>query len=222
MAHKLDLTGPSMSAMAACATSLLAVHLGVASLRRSECDVVLVGGSAISVDEVPGYNSMDDGMLSPSGRIRPFDESADGTIFGSGVAVVVLRPLADALAARQPIYGVISGVPFRRRQSSRQEELCCAQRGRTDPGNRGGSKRRGCQSGNNRVCRGHGTATRLGDPTEVAALSDVYRRYTDQVGFCGLGSVKANFGHLRSAAGVVSLISACLALTRGVRPPVGN
>ncbi len=223
VSHKLDLTGPSFGVMAACATSLMAVDLAVQSLRRGECEVALAGGVTVSLPRLDGYVAGVEGMLSASGRLRPFDAAADGTIFGSGVGVVTLRPLADALAAGNPIHGVILGV------------------GASNDGNPPGKESFVAPSPEGQIAaieaalrdaaispetlgyvEAHGTGTRLGDPVEIAALTDVFRRHTDRTGYCSLGSVKANVGHLRCGAGVASLIKACLVLSHRTLPPLAN
>lgn len=109
ISHKLDLTGPSFTVMAACATSLLAIHLATRSLREGECEVAVAGGATIDVPLIRGYLAGVEGILSTTGHIRPFDAGTDGTIFGSGAGVVVLRPLDDALAEGNPVYAVIRG-----------------------------------------------------------------------------------------------------------------
>ncbi|MEO8486393.1 MAG: SDR family oxidoreductase [Betaproteobacteria bacterium] len=223
VSHRLDLKGPSFGVMAACATSLLAIDLAVQSLRRRECEVALAGGSTILLEQKLGYVAGVEGMLSPSGRLRPFDAEADGTVFGSGVGVVALRPLADAIAAGNPIHAVILGSASSNDGNPPGKESFIApsasgqiiaiegalRDARVSPATIG-------------YVEAHGTGTRLGDPVEFAALTAVYRRHTDRTGFCSLGSVKGNVGHLRCGAGIASFIKACLALSHRTLPPLAN
>lgn len=223
VSHRLDLVGPSFGVMSACATSLMAVDLAVHSLRRGESEIALAGGATILLPRLGGYLASVEGMLSPTGRLRPFDAQADGTIFGSGVGVVALRPLADALAAGNPIHGVILGTGASNdgnppgKESfvapSREGQVAAIEAALRDAG---------VPPETIGYVEAHGTGTRLGDPVEVAALSDVYRRSTGRTGYCAIGSVKANVGHLRCAAGVTSLIKACLALSHRTLPPLAN
>ena len=223
VSHRLDLTGPSCAVMAACATSLMAVDLAVQSLRRGECEVALAGGATVLLPRVGGYVAGVEGMFSPTGRLRPFDAAADGTIFGSGVGVVALRPLADALAAGNPIHAIVLGTGSSNDGHPPGKESFIA------PSPEGQIAAIEAALADARVSpetigyvEAHGTGTRLGDPVEVAALSQVYRRAVQRARGCALGSVKANVGHLRSAAGVASLIKACLALERRTLPPLAN
>jgi acyl transferase domain-containing protein/NADPH:quinone reductase-like Zn-dependent oxidoreductase/acyl carrier protein len=223
VSHKLDLRGPSFGVMAACATSLMAIDLAVQSLRRGECEVALAGGASVEVPRLGGYVAGVEGMLSPTGRLRPFDAAADGTIFGSGIGVVALRPLADALAVGNPIYAVVRGTassndgnPVGKESfvaPSREGQVAAIEAALRDAG---------ISPETIGYVEAHGTGTLLGDPVEVAALAEVYRRHTARRGYCSLGSVKANVGHLRSAAGVTSFIKACLALSHHVLPPLAN
>ena len=209
VSHKLDLTGPSFGVLAACATSLLAIDLAVKSLRRGECEVALAGGATVDVPRLNGYLAGVEGMLSPSGRLRPFDAGADGTIFGSGVGVVALRPLADAVAAGNPIYAVIRGSASCNDGNpvGKESFIAPSPEGQT-AAIEAALREAGIAPDTIGYVEAHGTGTLLGDPVEVAALTGVYRRHTDRIGYCSLGSVKANVGHLRCAAGVTSLIKA--------------
>ena len=223
VSHKLDLVGPSVGVMSACATSLMAVDLAVHSLRRNECEVALAGGATVLLPRLGGYFATVEGMLSPTGRLRPFDAGADGTIFGSGIGVVALRPLADALAAGNPIHGVILGTGASNDGNPPGKESFIA------PSAEGQIAAIEAALADARVSaetlgyvEAHGTGTRLGDPIEFAALAEVFRRRGARAAACSLGSIKANVGHLRCAAGVASLIKTCLALSHRVVPPLAN
>ncbi len=223
VSYKLNLNGPSISVMAACATSLVAVHMATQALRRRECNLALAGGAGVEIPHIAGYMSTVDGMLSESGRICPFDSNADGTIFGSGGGVVVLRPLEDAIADGNNIYATIKGTATLNDGAPIYKESFIAPsttgqkavvRAALDDAN--------VNAESIEYLEAHGTATRLGDPVEVASITEVYRNETEKVGYCAIGSVKSNVGHLRTAAGVVSLIKTCLAIKKRRLPPLTN
>ena len=223
ISNKLDTTGPAVTVLAACATSLLAVKLAVESLRKGETDWAVAGGASIMNQNEFGYSNPEGGMFSTSGYLRPFDQRADGTIFSDGVATVVLRRLEDALADGSQIHAVISGV------------------GASNDGNPPTKKSFTAPSVEGQMiavenalhdaainpetilyAECHGTGTAVGDPIEIEALTNVYRKHTDKQSFCTVGSVKGNFGHTKSAAGVVSLIKASLVLKHGIQPPIAG
>jgi acyl transferase domain-containing protein/thioesterase domain-containing protein/acyl carrier protein len=224
VAFKLGLRGPAITVQTGCSTSLAAVHTARQSLLADECDVALAGGvSLASLDESEqGYLHAEGGILSADGHCRPFDEAANGTVKSSGVALVVLKRLADALADGDTIHAVIAG-------SAMNNDGSAAKAGFTAPSEEGLAEAierahasAGVDPGSIGFVEAHGTGTRLGDPTEVRALTRAYRRYTDRSGFCALGSLKANLGHLDAAAGVAGLIKATLALSHEVIPPAAG
>ena len=209
--YKLNLTGPSISVQTACSTSLVAVHLACQSLLRGECDAALAGGVSVNVPQKTGYFYEEGGILSPDGHCRTFDAKAQGTISGSGVGVVILKRLNDALEDGDCIEAVI--------KSSAVNNDGAVKVGYTAPSVDGQAEviteaieMAGVNAESITYVEGHGTATPLGDPIEVAALTKVFRSHTSKNGFCGLGSVKSNFGHLDAAAGVAGLIKTVLAL----------
>jgi phthiocerol/phenolphthiocerol synthesis type-I polyketide synthase E len=218
VSFKLDLTGPSVTVQTACSTSLVAVHLAAQSLRYGECDTALAGGVSVRVPHRVGYRYTEGGILSPDGHCRPFDADAAGTIFGSGAGVVVLKRLEDAVADRDTVYAVIKGsavnndgaakagfsVPSVTRQAAAISEAL-------------GDA--GVDPATISYVETHGTGTRIGDPIEVAALTEAFRAFTGERGFCGIGSVKSNAGHLDAAAGVAGLIKTVLALGHDEIPP---
>ncbi len=210
VSYKLDLGGPSITVQTACSTALVAVHLAGQGLLSGDCDIALAGGVGIRVPEV-GFQHTEGQIYSPDGHIRTFDAKARGTMFSSGVGVVVLKRLDDALAAGDAIRAIIRG--------SAVTNDAAQKVGFTAPG----------VDGQTRVVRAamltaevhpetmgyveaHGTGTQMGDPIEVTALSRVYREQTQKKNFCALGSVKTNIGHLGAAAGAASLIKTVLAL----------
>lgn len=216
--YKLNLTGPSVAVQTACSTSLVAVHLACQSLLTYQCDLALAGGVSLALDAKAGYIFQEGGILSPDGHCRPFDAAARGTVHGSGAGVVALRRLEDAIADGDAIIAVIRGsainndgavkVGFTAPSVDGQSEVIAMAHAVA-----------GVDASAMGFVEGHGTATALGDPVEVAALTRVFRRQTDARAFCALGSVKSNVGHLDAAAGVTGLIKASLAIRDGQIPP---
>jgi acyl transferase domain-containing protein len=210
VSYKLNLGGPSVTVQTACSTALVALHFACGALLAGECDLALAGGVGIRIPE-NGYPYVPGDVNSPDGRVRAFDAKAQGTMFGSGMGIVTLKRLADALADGDRIRAVVKGSAITNDGSRKV--------GFTAPG----------VDGQTRVVRAallaaevepdtvtyveaHGTGTPVGDPIEVAALSRAFSEGTDRRGFCALGSVKTNIGHLGAAAGAASLIKTVLAL----------
>nr|WP_294549484.1 SDR family NAD(P)-dependent oxidoreductase [uncultured Rhodopila sp.] len=217
IAYILDLKGPALTLKTACSSSLVAVHLACRGLLHGEADLMLAGGVTLYLHPDPFAMMTKAGMLSPSGRCRPFDDAADGIAVGDGCGVVVLKRLADALADGDRIYGVIEGSAVN--QDGRTN-------GMTAPSMRSQVeleldvyRAAGISPETIDYVEAHGTGTRLGDPIEVAALTEAFRRFTPRTGFCGIGSVKGNIGHTTAAAGVAGLIKVLLGLKAGEIPP---
>ncbi len=216
VSYKLNLRGPSVNVQTGCSTSLVAVHLACQSLLNGECELALAGGVAISVPQRRGYLYQEGGIESPDGHCRAFDAGAQGTVNGSGIGIVVLRRLADALAGGDAVHAVIKG--------SAINNDGAAKAGYTAPGVPGQAEVIAEALALARVApetigyvEAHGTATPLGDPVEIAALTRAFRGGAG--GSCAIGSVKSNIGHLDAAAGVASLIKTVLALKHGQLPP---
>ncbi|HEY1352145.1 MAG TPA: type I polyketide synthase [Ktedonobacteraceae bacterium] len=218
VSYKLNLTGPSINVNTTCSTSLVAVHLAGQSLLSGECDLALAGGVSITATRASGYLYQEGGIASPDGHCRAFDRRAAGTVDGNGVGIVALKRLADALADGDSIQAVITGSAINNDGAFKI--------GYTAPGVRGQAgviaealALSGCDPESIAYIEAHGTGTALGDPIEVAALSQVFRAHTSRRGFCALGSVKTNIGHLGAAAGVAGLIKTVLALQQQQIPP---
>ncbi|MBW3656775.1 MAG: type I polyketide synthase, partial [Gemmatimonadetes bacterium] len=216
--YKLGLEGPAAAVQTACSTSLVAVHFACQSLLGGDCDVALAGGASVVAAQITGYVHEEGGIRSADGRGRAFDHRASGTVRGNGVGVVVLRRLEDAVADGDTVYAVIRGSAMNNDGSAKV--------GFTAPGLQGQARVIQAAQATAEVAPGtvtcieaHGTATALGDPIEVAALTQAFRVDTDRTGFCALGSVKSSIGHLDSAAGVAGLIKMVLALHHGQIPP---
>ncbi|WP_406096522.1 SDR family NAD(P)-dependent oxidoreductase [Kitasatospora purpeofusca] len=217
VAYKLGLTGPAMSVQTACSTSLTAVHLACQSLLNGECDLALAGGVSIGSPLEQGYQYEPGGILSPDGHCRPFDASAGGTVPGNGVGVVVLRRLADARRDGDPVDAVVLGSAINNDGSLKA--------GYTAPSVDGQAAvvsealaMAGVDAGSVGYVETHGTGTALGDPIELAALTRAFREDTEETGYCAIGSVKSNIGHLDAAAGVAALIKTVLALRHEAIP----
>jgi amino acid adenylation domain-containing protein/non-ribosomal peptide synthase protein (TIGR01720 family) len=218
VSYKLDLRGPSVGVQTACSTSLVAVHMACQSLRWGECDLALAGGVSLSFPRLAGYLYSDGMIVSPDGHCRAFDERAAGTVSGEGVGAVVLRRLADALADGDPILAVIRGsavnndgadkVSYAAPSVSGQAEVIAA-----------ALDMAGFPAESVGYVEAHGTATPLGDPIEVAALTQAYGARSPRRGWCALGSIKASIGHLDAAAGIAGLIKTVLCLQHGALAP---
>ncbi|WP_017328299.1 type I polyketide synthase [Synechococcus sp. PCC 7336] len=211
VSYKLNLRGPSVDVQTACSTSLVAIHLACQSLLSYQSDVVLAGGASIQVPHKAGYLHQDGGVLSPDGHCRVFDARARGTVPGSGVGVVVLKRLEEALKEGNRVLAVI--------RASAMNNDGAVKVGFTAPSVDGQAEAIAEALSLAEVSpetigyvETHGTGTALGDPIEVAALTQAFRTGTPRTGCCALGSVKASIGHLDAAAGVAGLIKAVLAL----------
>ncbi|WP_328912387.1 MULTISPECIES: type I polyketide synthase [unclassified Streptomyces] len=218
ISYELGLTGPSLSLQTACSTALVALHTACQDLLDFRCDLALVGAVSLNPSALLGYRHVPDGPFSPDGRCRAFAADAAGTSSGDGVGVVVLKRLGDALADGDRIRAVVRGsainndgrrkVGFTAPSASGQAEVILAAQAQGD-----------IDADTIGLVEAHGTATRIGDPIEVAALTEAFRASTDRRGFCALGSVKTNIGHLGAAAGIAGFVKAVLALEHRRIPP---
>lgn len=211
VSYKFGLSGESINVQTTCSTSMVAVHLACQSLLNGQCDMALAGGVAIQIPQRTGYLYQKDMLQSPDGHCRAFDRKAQGTNFGSGLGVVVLKPLKEALRDRDHVYAVIKG--------SAVNNDGKAKVGYTAPSVDGQAsvitmalEFADIPADTIGFVEAHGTGTSLGDPIEIEALTQAFRQYTDKKGFCAIGSVKTNIGHLDAAAGVVGLIKTALSL----------
>jgi amino acid adenylation domain-containing protein len=218
ISYKLNLRGPSHGVQCACSTSLVAVHLACQSLLNEECDLALAGGVSIQADADLGYRYVPGSVVSSDGHCRAFDAAAEGSIFGSGAGIVVLKRYAEALADRDTIRAVILGSAVNNDGSLKV--------GFTAPGVEGQAAVisealavAGVDPTTIGYIEAHGTGTALGDPIEIQAVTRAFREVTDRRGFCAIGSLKSNVGHLDVAAGVGGLIKTVLALEHAEIPP---
>ncbi|MBC3917144.1 KR domain-containing protein [Undibacterium sp. CY18W] len=218
VSYKLGLTGPSMTVQTACSSSLVAIHLACEQIASGECDMVLAGGAGIGFPQESGYVHREGMIFSHDGHCRPFDADAGGTTIGNGVAVVLLKSLERALADGDPVLAIVRGSAVNNDGAGKAGFTAPSPEGQArvisealvmaeiDPASIG-------------LVEAHGTATPLGDPIEVEALTRAWRRHTGASQYCALGSVKSNLGHLDTAAGVASFVKAAMALHFGQVPP---
>ncbi|MEU4745129.1 type I polyketide synthase, partial [Actinosynnema sp. NPDC023658] len=215
VAYKLDLGGPSVNVQAACATSLYAVHLACQALLAGECDLALAGGAHVPVPQIDGYQPEPGLVMSQDGHCRAFDARATGTVFGSGVGAVLLKPLDRALADGDRVYAVIRGTAVNNDGSGKPGFSAPSIAGQAAV-IRQALAAADVEPGTISYVEAHGTATPTGDPIEVAALTDAFRGVPPRS--CALGSVKTNIGHLSWAAGVAGIIKVALALRHRTLP----
>ncbi|MCC7416106.1 MAG: polyketide synthase, partial [Acidobacteria bacterium] len=221
ISYKLGLRGPSINVQTACSGALVAIHLARQSLLARECDAAIAGGASIYLPQRVGYVAKDGLILSRDGHCRPFDAGATGTIFGRGLGFVVLRRLADALEDGDRVYAVIKGSAINNDGGDKA--------GFTAPSPAGQAAviaealaDAGVSPDTIGYVEAHGTGTQQGDPVEIAGLTEAFRSGTDRKGFCAIGSVKSNIGHLDAAAGAAAFIKTVLALDRKALPPSLN
>ncbi|MGF6709342.1 amino acid adenylation domain-containing protein [Luteibacter sp. W1I16] len=218
VAHKLNLTGPAISLNTACSTSLVAIAQAFDALRAGRCGMALAGGSSIACPPNSGYVAQEGSMLSPDGHTRAFDADAQGTVFSDGAAVVLLKRLSDALRDGDPIYAVIRGAAVNNDGGVKASFTAPNASGQaaviTMALDDAGVSPRDIS-----YVEAHGTATPLGDPIELEGLTQAFRQGTTDKGFCALGSLKSNVGHLVMAAGAASVIKTSLALHERRLPP---
>ncbi|ARV58865.1 polyketide synthase [Nostocales cyanobacterium HT-58-2] len=221
ISYKLNLKGPSVTVQTACSTSLVTIHLACQSLLSGECDMALAGGVSIRVPQKAGYIYQEGGVLSPDGHCRAFDAKARGTVGGNGVGIVVLKRLEDAIADGDFIHAVIKGSAINNDGHSKVSYTAPSIDGQVEVITEAFTIAE-IEPDTITYVETHGTGTALGDPIEIASLTKAFRTRTDKKGFCAIGSVKTNIGHLDTAAGVAGLIKTVLALKHKVIPPSLN
>jgi phthiocerol/phenolphthiocerol synthesis type-I polyketide synthase E len=218
VAHQFNLRGPALSVQTACSSSLVAVHLACQSILSGECDMALAGGASIRIPHDVGYWYQPGSMVSPTGHCRPFDVRADGTIFGSGVGVVLLKAFQDAVDDGDRIHAVIRGSAINNDGSTKmtyaapnaagQAEVIAEAHAVAD-----------VDASTVSYIETHGTGTPLGDPIEIEGLRQAFELSDmPRTGPCFVGSVKSNIGHLETAAGMAGLIKAILCLKHRTIP----
>lgn len=214
VAYKLNLRGPAVTVQTACSTSLVGVHLACQALLGYECDMALAGGVSLNLLQSGGYRYQPGAIFSPDGHCRAFAADAAGTVLGSGAGIVVLRRLADALRDGDTIHAVIKGSAVNNDGADKvgfTAPSICGQAAVI----RAAQALAEVSAESIAYIEAHGTGTALGDPIEIAALTEAFRTSTDKKNYCAIGSVKTNVGHLDAAAGITGLIKTVLSLKNG-------
>ncbi|MGH9466717.1 MAG: type I polyketide synthase [Terriglobales bacterium] len=218
VSYQFDLHGPSLSVQTACSTSLVAVHLACQSLLSGECDLALAGGVTIEVPHGRGYVHRDGGILSRDGHCRAFDAGSSGTVFSSGAGVVVLRRLADARAEGDSIHALILGSAINNDGARKIGFFAPSVEGQVEV-IADALEVAGVGAAEISYVETHGTGTAIGDPIEIQALAQAFRRSNPGTAHCAIGSLKASVGHMDAAAGIGGLIKTVLALEHRELPP---
>jgi myxalamid-type polyketide synthase MxaB len=211
VSYKLNLTGASINVQTACSSSLAAIHLATQSLLTGECDMVLAGGVSLQVPQKVGYLYQEGTIVSPDGHCRAFDANAQGTVFGNGCGIVLLKRLEKAIEDGDRIYAIIKGSAINNDGGTKVGYLA--------PNGEGQARVAleamaiaGVEAETIDYIEAHGTGTVLGDPIEIAALTQAFRTQTQKRNFCPIGSVKTNIGHLQIASGIAGFIKTVLSL----------
>lgn len=221
ISYKLNLRGPSVVVQSACSTSLVAICQACQNLLTFQCDLALAGGVSVTFPQKRGYLYEEGSIVSKDGRCRPFDAAADGTVFGDGVGMVVLKRADEALRDGDFIHAIIRGFAVNNDGSGKVSYMAPSVDGQAEA-IATAQALAGIDLETIRYVEAHGTGTSLGDPIEVAALTKAFRTGTAAKQFCALGALKGNVGHLEVAAGVAGLIKATLAVRQGEIPPTLN
>ena len=221
VSYKLGLQGPSHVVQSACSTSLLAVHVACRNLLDHECDIALAGGVSVNVRLLNGYLPISGGIMSMDGHCRPFDIGANGTVFGGGAGVVVLKRLTDAQSDGDTIRGVILGSAVNNDGSIKVGYQAPSVEGQAAVIAEALANA-AVEPQSVSLVEAHGTGTPVGDPIELRALSRAFGNCIGQPAWCALSSIKGNIGHLDAAAGVTSLIKAILCLENKAIPPMAE
>ena len=221
VSFKLNLRGPSFTIASACSSSLVAIHQACQSLRYDECDMMLAGASVVRVPQVAGYLAEKRNLHSLDGHCRPFDSVGQGTIFGSGVGAVLLKPLARAIADRDHIFAVIKGTAANN-DGSTKNSYTAPSIGQQSQAVVDALEAAGVSADSVGYVECHSTGTIVGDPLELEALTKAFRHKTERKQYCAIGSVKANIGHPEQAAGIAGIVKTALILHHKQIPPSIN
>lgn len=218
ISYKLNLKGPSLTIQTACSTGMVAVHLACQSLLNAESDMALAGAISVRFPHRAGYFCDGGGVLSPDGHVRAFDAKANGTVFGSGGGILVLKRLADALVDGDNIHAVIKGSAVNNDGAEKAGYTTPSVNGQADVVVEAIANA-GVEAESITYVEAHGSGTPVGDPVEIRALTKAFRTFTQRSGYCAIGSVKTNVGHLDAAAAVAGMIKTILALKHRTLPP---
>lgn len=215
ISYKLNLTGPAMTLQSACSSSLLSVNAAIESIQKGNCNMALAGGVGITYPNKTGYFYLEGMINSPDGHCKAFDADAKGTVMGNGIALVLLKPLSQAIRDKDNIYAVIKGVGINNDGANKVGYTAPSVTGQSEA-IRNALEESGLKAEDISYVETHGTGTVLGDPIEVTALTQAF--HTEKKQYCGLGSVKTNIGHLDAAAGIAGLVKLALAIKNRVIP----
>ena len=218
ISYKLGLQGPGVTIQTACSTSLVAICHACQSLLTFQNDMALAGAASVLSPRKGGYLYQESGILSPDGHCRPFDAAAQGTVPGEGVCMVVLKRFPDALEDGDTVHAVIRGWALNNDGDDKVGFTAPSVNGQADVVAMAQAFA-GVEAEQISYIEAHGTGTELGDPIEIAALTQAFSETTDKQGFCAIGSVKANIGHLDATAGIAGLVKTVLALKARELPP---
>ncbi|OLE64546.1 MAG: hypothetical protein AUI36_09055 [Cyanobacteria bacterium 13_1_40CM_2_61_4] len=218
ISYKLNLKGPSITIQTACSTSMVAVHLARQSLLSEETDMALAGAVSVRVPHRAGYFFDGGGVVSPDGHVRAFDAKANGTVFGSGGGILVLKRLANAVSDGDTIHTVIKGSAVNNDGSEKAGYTAPSVNSQADAVVEALANA-GVEADDISYIEAHGSGTPVGDPVEIRALTKAFRTFTHRSGYCAIGSVKTNVGHLDAAAAVTGIIKTVLALEHRRLPP---
>lgn len=221
VSYKLGLTGPSITIQSSCSSSMACIHYGCQSLLNGECDVAVAGGISVRFPQKNGYLYNEDGILSPDGHVRTFDESAKGMVFGNGCGVVILKRLEDAIEDNDHIYAVIKASTINNDGFDKIGYTAPSVTGQSDAITETLALAE-VDAESIGYIEAHGTGTILGDPIEVQSLTKAFRNFTDRTQFCAIGSVKPNIGHLSVASGVTGLLKVIMMLKHKQIPGLLN
>lgn len=216
--YLFNLKGPSINVQTACSTSLVAFCQACQSLLNYDSDICIAGGVSLFLPQIGGYFFLEGGITSPDGHCKPYSDNAKGTVFSNGAGAVVIKRFSDAINDEDNIYAVVKGYALSNDGCDKVSFSAPSVNGQTR------AIKAALDLGNidpNTIVyvEGHGTATPLGDPVEVEALSKAFRYKTSKKQFCALGSVKGNVGHLDAASGIAGLIKTVLVLKNKQIPP---
>jgi acyl transferase domain-containing protein len=218
LSYALNLKGPSVLVYTACSTSLVTIHMACRALLGGECHMAIAGGVSISVPQESGYMYQEGMIFSTDGHTRAFDAGATGSLFGCGIGLVVLKPLEDALSEGDNIYAVIKGTAINNDGNRKIGYTAPSIKGQAEVIN-AALRMAEVEPASIGYIEAHGTGTSLGDPIEIKALTQVFHFNRQQKNSCAIGTVKSNFGHLDTAAGVAGFIKTVLTLKHKVLLP---
>lgn len=221
VAYLLNLTGVCKTVQTFCSSSLVALEDGVSAIESGKCDLAVVGGVNIVVPQQSGYIYNESSIYSNTGEIKPFDDSANGTVFGNGAGVVILASESFVKTNKLHTYAQIVGLGINNDGSQKASFLSPSIKGQAECILEA-YKKAGIDPSKISYIETHGTATNVGDPIEIHALERVFKKGDKSLAHCALGSIKGNIGHLDRAAGITSFIKGCLIAEKHCIPPVAG